>query len=304
MQAMPLTNSTLSCARRAGFCLRRSPHMLPKSSVIMAPASRSVAPAATSFLCRSLSSPSTTPRHRPAPINVYQMTTTACRTLSSSPSMLKNASGSKRPASQSVTDEALDPDYRLVASVILERYPVMPKELEEFEQNYIDFKKKRDDLLKPQNKKESLEGASQDEGGFGKKKGGDRTLKDYYPKSRVSKADTEGDHHSLDRTLDGRLFLVLKKSRAEHKWQFPQAPRQKGETMREAAEASLAEECGTRVKSYFISNAPSSHIEYDYTPEEQKRSGLKGAKVFFYRAEYRGGPLRLRKDAYEDYAWC
>ena len=66
-----------------------------------------------------------------------------------------------------------------------------------------------------------------------KKKGGDRTLKDYYPKSRVSKADTEGDHHSLDRTLDGRLFLVLKKPRAEHKWQFPQAPRQKGETMRE-----------------------------------------------------------------------
>jgi hypothetical protein len=57
------------------------------------------------------------------------------------------------------------------------------------------------------------------------------------------------------------------------------------------------------IKRYFISNAPIGHYCYAYPPDLQRQRKQYGAKVFFYRAQYLSGSLKLENRLYQDFAW-
>lgn len=54
---------------------------------------------------------------------------------------------------------------------------------------------------------------------------------------------------------------------------------------------------------WFISNAPSGHYLYPYPDAVKQQRGQFGAKVFYSRCQYLGGPIKLETRLYKDYAW-
>ncbi len=54
----------------------------------------------------------------------------------------------------------------------------------------------------------------------------------FTPASRTTEADLKNDRKSLERRLQDSLYLVVKRSRNQHEWQFPQGKWIDGETMR------------------------------------------------------------------------
>ncbi len=98
-------------------------------------------------------------------------------------------------------------------------------------------------------------------------------------------------------------YLIVKKPRKNHAWQFPQGGREEGETLLEAAERELKEECGANLNVEFL---PESVGEYSYDfPEDFKRhdENITGVKVTFFRAEFLSGDIELEVEELEDYAW-
>lgn len=54
---------------------------------------------------------------------------------------------------------------------------------------------------------------------------------------------------------------------------------------------------------WFISNSPMGHYCYEYPPAIQQQRKQFGAKVFYYRAQYLEGTVKLETRLYKDYAW-
>ena len=57
------------------------------------------------------------------------------------------------------------------------------------------------------------------------------------------------------------------------------------------------------VKRWFISNAPAGHYMYSYPSDITEQRKQYGAKIFFTRCQYLGGPIKLETRLYKDYAW-
>jgi len=106
---------------------------------------------------------------------------------------------------------------------------------------------------------------------------------------------------SLIRSFGTSLFLLVKKNRNSNEWQFPQGSLKEDESVKDAAQRELREECGKGLKVWFIGNAPIGHVEYKY-PSVNK-SGHKGAKVFFQHAIYLEGDIQLNGEELVDYIW-
>lgn len=91
---------------------------------------------------------------------------------------------------------------------------------------------------------------------------------------RITQADMDDDRRSLNRKLDERLFLIVKKDRKKYAWQFPQLvhvdpdPTQyhKGNLpgLRETAEQAMLKFAGDGLKGYFYSHAPQGFYYYPY----------------------------------------
>lgn len=56
---------------------------------------------------------------------------------------------------------------------------------------------------------------------------------------RITEADKANDRKSLYRKLDKKLFLIVKRGRDQHTWQFPQGDWVKGEMIREVSSNAL-----------------------------------------------------------------
>jgi large subunit ribosomal protein L46 len=54
----------------------------------------------------------------------------------------------------------------------------------------------------------------------------------FTPAPRTTEADMNNDRKSMDRRLQDSLFLIVKRSRNDHQWQFPQGKWVENETMR------------------------------------------------------------------------
>ncbi|XP_046962321.1 39S ribosomal protein L46, mitochondrial [Vanessa cardui] len=102
-----------------------------------------------------------------------------------------------------------------------------------------------------------------------------------------TEADKKGDKSTHDRFLQRHLVLVTQvKLGKEIKTILPHGVWAEGETLRQTAERTLLEHCGSGIKVKFLSNAPSGFYKYKYPSEV---NGKIGAKVFFYYANYESG---------------
>lgn len=124
---------------------------------------------------------------------------------------------------------------------------------------------------------------------------------------RITKADKENDRKSLRRALAEKLYLVVKKNRADHAWQFPHAPLPTDVTnetkmLRDFAGEGIATAAGTGLHAHVSGNAPCGFFAYPFTAETQKSLDTYGAKLFFYRAHYIKGTVQPHK-RYVDHAW-
>ena len=108
-----------------------------------------------------------------------------------------------------------------VSDIFADRLPVVMKAPEKWEQDMWDLQDRKDEETLLDFPYEVL---------FGE----DPVLKDpiedpewrsiggFALASRTTEADASGDMKTHDRKLDSRLYLIVKKSRDEHSWQFPQ----------------------------------------------------------------------------------
>lgn len=61
----------------------------------------------------------------------------------------------------------------------------------------------------------------------------------FKPASRVTEADTNNDRKSLERRLQDSLFLIVKRSRNDNSWQFPQGKLLAEENLRTVSQIVL-----------------------------------------------------------------
>lgn len=102
--------------------------------------------------------------------------------------------------------------------------------------------------------------------------------------NRITEADD--DVHNVTRKSSEKIYLLVKKPRDEHAWQFPQGglKKKKGETVPQGALRELLEECGQDLKVRLIDETNAATIyQYDFPPEfikmKKKKKQYKGAKV-------------------------
>ncbi|KAF9187053.1 54S ribosomal protein L17 mitochondrial [Haplosporangium sp. Z 767] len=124
---------------------------------------------------------------------------------------------------------------------------------------------------------------------------------------RVTEADRKNDVRSLERALQRTLYLIVKKSRDQHPWQFPQGGVHVCENLQEAAGRELQEECGSNMDLWFVGRVPIGHYSYkfpkDYAPKTETTSAIKGAKVFFMKAHIFAGQAQVDNKEIVDFAW-
>jgi 8-oxo-dGTP pyrophosphatase MutT (NUDIX family) len=94
-----------------------------------------------------------------------------------------------------------------------------------------------------------------------------------------------GDVHDTNRKPTDTLYLLVKKPREDHAWQFPQGGiKKKKETVSEGALRELSEECGQDLDAKLIDDInPACIYQYDFPPEfvkkKKKKKQYKGARV-------------------------
>ncbi|KAL9548089.1 hypothetical protein MBANPS3_005849 [Mucor bainieri] len=75
------------------------------------------------------------------------------------------------------------------------------------------------------------------------------------------------------------LYLLVKKPRKHHAYQFPQGGQDPGETTSEAALRELREECGSSLKVKLIDETPIGAYQYKFPPEFNRWDQSVGAKI-------------------------
>ncbi|CAG8630073.1 9952_t:CDS:2 [Acaulospora morrowiae] len=218
--------------------------------------------------------------------------------------------------------------YRIVAGIVLTRSPVILRDPHPFEREYylyqqrleqihaapfpIDFYFKKGSVAekrwKEKRERERIETLSS----FGirqielKQENADEETgdEDVTIASRITPADVNNDHKSLDRALQRTLYLIVKKPRDKHSWQFPQGGVEKPETLLQTATRELKEECGDNMDIWFVGRRPFGYYEYEYPSDFKKdQMKFKGAKVFFMKAHIFAGQVKVDKKEIIDFAW-
>ena len=209
----------------------------------------------------------------------------------------------QRLKNQALEEKAkkLDLEWRVVGASILQRYPKLASEPEPWEKNMTDVQEDLDTMYQSA----FIEATEGTKAGILAGLDANTTLDKipFQAASRITEADKTNDLKSLNRKLGDSLFLVVQRNRKDCPWQFPQGKLQDdSETLRQGAERVLSRAVG-KIGRWFISNAPLAYYCYEYPPEMQKARNQFGAKIFFYRAEFTAGNIKLETRLYKDYAW-
>lgn len=114
--------------------------------------------------------------------------------------------------------------------------------------------------------------------------------------------DEKNDRRSLERRLQESLFLIVKRNRGDFSWQFPQGQLMGKESLRAGSERVFERAVG-KTRRWFVGNAPVGHYQYQYPAAVQEKRKNFGAQLFFYRAQYLAGNIKLNTKLYKDYAW-
>ncbi|CAN8001275.1 unnamed protein product, partial [Ixodes hexagonus] len=211
-------------------------------------------------------------------------------------------------------------EWQLVSAVALERKPIITRDMNEFEKRYLEMLRTMEveaSLLSDhelQVKEDSKQKTSAEDGGGIKIQTANdiaeewqKKANEFQPASRLTDADSRGDKRCTERLLSLPLLLVVNQRLGNsHRWILPQTVHSVGETLRQTAERALAEVCGSNLEAQFLGNAPAGCYKYRY-PAEFQKDGIVGAKVFFYKAQLKGGALStdaLRKlNRANDFEW-
>lgn len=122
---------------------------------------------------------------------------------------------------------------------------------------------------------------------------------------RESEADRTGDVKSLERRADRTLYLLLKKKRSDHAWQFPQGGVEADESLVEAAKRELLEETGPNVDVWPVGRVPAGAFSYPFPATHKKKfPEFDSARVFFMPMRMiRGQAVPNQKEGIVDFAW-
>jgi hypothetical protein len=120
---------------------------------------------------------------------------------------------------------------------------------------------------------------------------------------RITEADKANDRKSLYRKLDKKLFLIVKRQRDQHTWQFPQGDWVQGEMIRESGQRQFIEKFSKDLDVYFAGNCPAGVYGYEFPRDVQKKLNAYGAKVFFMYGYYIKGSIKILDDSIVDHLW-
>jgi large subunit ribosomal protein L46 len=101
----------------------------------------------------------------------------------------------------------------------------------------------------------------------------------FQPPSCETEADIKNDRHTVDRQLRESLYLLVKKPRLANAWQMPQGGQERNESMRQAAQRELQEECGSELQVKFASNLPCGFLQYRFPTDHRPPDETIGAKA-------------------------
>ncbi|KAL7315193.1 hypothetical protein PS15m_006679 [Mucor circinelloides] len=122
--------------------------------------------------------------------------------------------------------------------------------------------------------------------------------------------EASNDLHHIHREPGQRVYLLVKKPRDDHSWQFPQGGLKKkgNETVAQGALRELSEECGSDLVVDLIdTDEPFCIYQYPFPPEfiksKKKKKQYAGAKVQFVRAKWSSGQCQPDGQEIIDFAW-
>ncbi|KAJ5120703.1 uncharacterized protein N7515_010091 [Penicillium bovifimosum] len=120
------------------------------------------------------------------------------------------------------------------------------------------------------------------------------------PFPRITEADKKNDQKSLDRLLSRTLYLLVQSK--EGHWKFPSSPVESGETLRTAAERTLAQSAGVNMNTWMVGFHPVGW--HSYNPPK-KSADTPGSKVFFLKSRMMAGQadLSLNTQNLKDFKW-
>ncbi|XP_013113964.1 large ribosomal subunit protein mL46 [Stomoxys calcitrans] len=208
--------------------------------------------------------------------------------------------------------------WDLYAGVLVERLPVVSKELNAIEKEFqeylwkVEFEKSLKSNTELQHERDLKQAELLKKGQIDLDEAAAKQtvqdLKDAYTEelnkfqtaSRTTADDKSKNLLSTNRSLDNTLYLLVEQSLGpKSHFLLPQGPRMDGETMRQAAERVVREKCGNNMEVQFYGNAPCGFYKYKYPSSAQQNSV--GAKVFFFRASLKNG--NVDKNASKSFAW-
>ncbi|KAJ8301131.1 hypothetical protein KUTeg_020118 [Tegillarca granosa] len=96
-------------------------------------------------------------------------------------------------------------------------------------------------------------------------------------------ADKSGDMKTTDRKLDRKLILIVQQKL--------------GNDLRWTANKALVNSCGNGLESIILGNAPCGYFKYKIPKTAD------GVKMFFFKACYKGGNVKLSDPSIKDYKW-
>ncbi|PYH85885.1 CAF1 family ribonuclease [Aspergillus uvarum CBS 121591] len=120
------------------------------------------------------------------------------------------------------------------------------------------------------------------------------------PFPRWTEADEKGDDKSLNRALQRTLYLLVQSK--EGYWKLPSSAVEPEETMKQAAQRTLAQAAGVNMNTWFVGYHPVGHYVYNF---RKPSSELKGEKTFFMKARIFTGQADLagNADNLTDFKW-
>ncbi|KAF7621266.1 hypothetical protein AFLA_011571 [Aspergillus flavus NRRL3357] len=126
------------------------------------------------------------------------------------------------------------------------------------------------------------------------------------PFPRVTEADQKNDQRSLNRALQRTLYLLVQTK--EGYWRLPSSPVEQDETLRLAAERTLAQTAGVNMNTWMVGFHPVGHHVYNFRyPRVDKANGTEhlGEKTFFMKARIMAGQADLAANTQnlQDFKW-
>ncbi|KAE8371372.1 ribonuclease H-like domain-containing protein [Aspergillus bertholletiae] len=126
------------------------------------------------------------------------------------------------------------------------------------------------------------------------------------PFPRVTEADQKNDQRSLNRALQRTLYLLVQTK--EGYWKLPSSPVEQDETIRLAAERTLAQAAGVNMNTWMVGFHPVGHHVYNFKyPRVDKANGIEhlGEKTFFMKSRIMAGQADLAANTQnlQDFKW-